>query len=100
MRITLVEGQYHQVKKMVGACGGYVQSLHRERIGAISLSAYPELREGSVMRAGPSEEALLRSMLELNGQRPASSSSLAPLFSPISAQYFEVAKGSLQEEEM
>lgn len=63
MRITLVEGQYHQVKKMVGACGGYVQSLHRERIGAISLSAYPELREGSVMRAGPSEEALLRSML-------------------------------------
>ena len=63
VRLTLVEGQYHQVKKMLGACGAYVEALHRERIGAISLANYPGLTEGGVLLAGAHEHDLLRSML-------------------------------------
>ena len=64
VRVTIVEGQNHQVKKMLGAVGASVDYLHRERIGSIRLSDYPQLSEpGSVYRAGPHEEELLRSML-------------------------------------
>ena len=67
VRITLVEGQYHQVKRMLGACGAAVCALHRERIGALSLDDYPELAvEGSFLRAGAREEELLRTMLPLH----------------------------------
>ena len=34
-----------QVKKMLGACGGAVAALHRERIGGLLLADYPELAE-------------------------------------------------------
>ena len=34
-----------QVKKMLGACGGAVAALHRERIGGLVLADYPELAE-------------------------------------------------------
>lgn len=43
-RLTITEGKYHQVKRMFGALGNAVVSLHRERIGAIVLD--PELDEG------------------------------------------------------
>lgn len=36
VRLTIVEGQYHQVKRMIGACGGYVVKLHREAIGSVT----------------------------------------------------------------
>lgn len=36
-RVTLNEGRYHQVKRMFAACGNHVLSLHREKIGAITL---------------------------------------------------------------
>jgi len=35
--LTLTEGKYHQVKRMFAAVGNRVVSLHRERIGDISL---------------------------------------------------------------
>ena len=45
-------GQYHQVKRMLGACGASVDALCRERIGGLSLADLPALAaEGSVVEA-------------------------------------------------
>lgn len=35
--LTLTEGKYHQVKRMLAAAGNRVESLHRSRIGALDL---------------------------------------------------------------
>jgi 16S rRNA pseudouridine516 synthase len=35
--LTLTEGKYHQVKRMVAATGNAVQALHRLRFGALAL---------------------------------------------------------------
>lgn len=37
--LTLTEGKYHQVKRMVAAVGNRVEELHRWRIGALELPA-------------------------------------------------------------
>lgn len=37
LRLTLTEGKYHQVKRMVAAAGNRVEALHRSRIGDLSL---------------------------------------------------------------
>ena len=37
LRLTLTEGKYHQVKRMVAAVGNRVVALHRSRIGALAL---------------------------------------------------------------
>ncbi len=39
LRLTLTEGKYHQVKRMVAAVGNRVEALHRSRIGALALPA-------------------------------------------------------------
>jgi 16S rRNA pseudouridine516 synthase len=39
LRLTLTEGKYHQVKRMVAAVGNRVEALHRSRIGGLSLPA-------------------------------------------------------------
>ena len=39
LRMTLLEGKYHQVKRMVAATGNTVQRLHRSRYGALALPA-------------------------------------------------------------
>lgn len=39
LRLTLTEGKYHQVKRMVAAVGNRVEGLHRSRIGGLGLSA-------------------------------------------------------------
>jgi 16S rRNA pseudouridine516 synthase len=39
LRLTLAEGKYHQVKRMIGASGNRVVSLHREAIGNYALPA-------------------------------------------------------------
>ena len=39
LRMTLLEGKYHQVKRMVTAAGNTVQHLHRSRYGALALPA-------------------------------------------------------------
>ncbi len=38
LRLTLTEGKYHQVKRMVAAVGNRVEGLHRSRIGALELT--------------------------------------------------------------
>ncbi len=37
LRLTLTEGKYHQVKRMVAAAGNRVEGLHRSRFGALEL---------------------------------------------------------------
>jgi 16S rRNA pseudouridine516 synthase len=37
LRLTVTEGKYHQVKRMVAAAGNHVQRLHRSRIGGFTL---------------------------------------------------------------
>ena len=37
--LTLTEGKYHQVKRMLAAVGNRVESLHRSRIGGFELPA-------------------------------------------------------------
>lgn len=39
LRLTLREGKYHQVKRMIGATGNRVTALHREAIGDIVMPA-------------------------------------------------------------
>ena len=42
--LTLTEGKYHQVKRMLAAVGNRVEALHRSRIGTIELP--PDLEPG------------------------------------------------------
>ena len=50
-RVVIREGKYHQVKRMLAACGTPVRTLHRESIGALVLDKmlnpgdYRELNE-------------------------------------------------------
>ncbi|MEQ1804544.1 MAG: 16S rRNA pseudouridine(516) synthase [Burkholderiaceae bacterium] len=37
LRLTLLEGKYHQVKRMIAAVGNRVQALHRSEFGALVL---------------------------------------------------------------
>jgi 16S rRNA pseudouridine516 synthase len=37
LRMTLLEGKYHQVKRMVAATGNTVNALHRSRYGVLTL---------------------------------------------------------------
>ena len=37
LRMTLTEGKYHQVKRMIAAVGNRVEALHRSRYGALTL---------------------------------------------------------------
>ena len=39
LRLTLLEGKYHQVKRMVAAAGNRVERLHRSAFGALILPA-------------------------------------------------------------
>jgi len=39
LALTLTEGKYHQVKRMVAAAGNHVVALHRSHFGALALPA-------------------------------------------------------------
>ncbi|MEP6790088.1 MAG: 16S rRNA pseudouridine(516) synthase [Ramlibacter sp.] len=39
LRLTLTEGKYHQVKRMLAAVGNRVEGLHRSSIGGLALPA-------------------------------------------------------------
>ncbi|MEN9544141.1 MAG: hypothetical protein RLZZ598_974 [Pseudomonadota bacterium] len=39
LRLTITEGKYHQIKRMLGAVGNRVTGLHRSSIGALALPA-------------------------------------------------------------
>ncbi|ATE61995.1 pseudouridine synthase [Thauera sinica] len=44
LRLTVGEGKYHQVKRMIGAVGNRVVALHRSRVGGLTLD--PDLEPG------------------------------------------------------
>lgn len=53
LRLTLTEGKYHQVKRMLAATGHEVVRLHRSRIGQLALPA--ELSPGQWRWLAPEE---------------------------------------------
>lgn len=57
LRLTLTQGKYHQVKRMLAAVGNRVESLHRSRIGALALPA--DLLPGQWRWLEPAELARL-----------------------------------------
>jgi 16S rRNA pseudouridine516 synthase len=59
LELTVPEGKYHQVKRMVAAAGNRVEALHRERIGGLTLPA--ELAEGTWQWLDEADLAALRS---------------------------------------
>ena len=59
LRLTLTEGKYHQVKRMVAAIGNRVEALHRSQIGALVLPA--DLAPGQWRWLSAAEVEALRS---------------------------------------
>jgi 16S rRNA pseudouridine516 synthase len=57
LRLTLTEGRYHQVKRMVAASGNRVVALHRSRYGPLELPA--SLLPGKFRWLTPEELAAL-----------------------------------------
>jgi len=57
LRMTLTEGKYHQVKRMLAAVGNRVEGLHRSQMGGLSLPA--DLAPGQWRWLWPAELALL-----------------------------------------
>lgn len=40
-RLTLTEGRYHQARRMFAAVGNHVETLHRSRVGGLTLGDLP-----------------------------------------------------------
>jgi 16S rRNA pseudouridine516 synthase len=59
LELTVQEGKYHQVKRMVAAAGNRVEALHRERIGGFVLP--PGLAPGAWQWLDDAQLAALRS---------------------------------------
>ncbi len=57
LRLTLTEGKYHQVKRMLAAVGNRVEALHRSRIGGLQLT--DELAPGQWRWLGADDLALI-----------------------------------------
>ena len=53
IRLTLTEGRYHQVKRMLAAVGNRVVELHRESVAGLTLDA--DLQPGSYRSLTPAE---------------------------------------------
>eukprot|EP00045_Choanoeca_perplexa_P003917 m.34364 g.34364 ORF g.34364 m.34364 type:complete len:318 (-) comp12294_c1_seq1:40-993(-) len=60
VRVTIVEGMYHQVKRMIGHVGGYVVELHRERIGEFVLPS--DLLPGQARELTAEQQQVLLTM--------------------------------------
>jgi 16S rRNA pseudouridine516 synthase len=56
--LTLTEGKYHQVKRMIAAAGNHVDALHRDQIGGFTLPQ--DLASGQWRWLTPDELALLK----------------------------------------
>jgi 16S rRNA pseudouridine516 synthase len=42
VRLTIIEGRYHQIRRMFAAVGNHVQHLHRTQVGGLTLDNCPE----------------------------------------------------------
>ncbi|MGK0499497.1 MAG: 16S rRNA pseudouridine516 synthase [Oceanicoccus sp.] len=56
-RLTISEGKYHQVKRMLAAVGNHIDLLHRERIADITLDE--DLAQGEYRALTPAEVACI-----------------------------------------
>jgi 16S rRNA pseudouridine516 synthase len=54
VRLTIVEGRYHQIRRMFAAVGNHVEGLHRAKIGGLALN---DLASGSWRALGAEEVA-------------------------------------------
>ena len=59
IKLTLTEGKYHQVKRMLAAVGNRVEALHRAQMGGLQLDA--NLREGQWRWLTAEDLALIKS---------------------------------------
>ena len=59
-RVTVYEGKYHMVKRMLAGCGTPVLQLHRLSIGALTLD--PALSPGAYRELQPAEAMLVFSL--------------------------------------
>jgi 16S rRNA pseudouridine516 synthase len=57
LRLTLTEGKYHHVKRMIAAVGNRVESLHRSAFGALTLPA--DLASGEWRWVDSAQRAML-----------------------------------------
>ncbi|MDQ2927860.1 MAG: 16S rRNA pseudouridine(516) synthase [Caldimonas sp.] len=57
LRLTLVEGKYHQVKRMVAAAGNRVEELHRSEFGGVRVN---DLASGAWRWLSAAEEEALQ----------------------------------------
>jgi len=62
LAMTIVEGRYHQVKRMLAAVGNHAAALHRSSIGDYAMPA--DLKEGQWRWIDPHEMALLAQPIE------------------------------------
>jgi 16S rRNA pseudouridine516 synthase len=58
LSLTLTEGKYHQVKRMLAAVGNRVEALHRSRIGGLALPQ--DLAPGQWRWLDPAQVEVLR----------------------------------------
>jgi 16S rRNA pseudouridine516 synthase len=70
VRITLYEGRYHQVRRMVAALGSRVTGLHRERIGGLTLD--PGLAPGQWRPLQPDERQAVLAVSGVELESPGS----------------------------
>jgi 16S rRNA pseudouridine516 synthase len=67
IELTITEGRYHQVKRMLAAVGNHVTGLHRIQVGGIRLDEslapgeYRPLKAEEIANAGRSDQAPLSS---------------------------------------
>ena len=62
-RVTVTEGKYHQVRRMLAARGHDTLALHRERVGPLALD--PALRPGETRELTETELSGLRQAVDL-----------------------------------
>ena len=63
LQITIHQGIYHQVKRMLAAVGNKVEKLHRQQVGALNLNDLA-LDVGEWMYLSPEQVELAKSRME------------------------------------
>ncbi len=80
LRMTLTEGKYHQVKRMIAAAGNRVEALHRSRFGALTLDG--TLAPGQWRWVSAAERAAL---VAAPGAAPGAAPAVSPTGAPAAA---------------
>ena len=68
LQMTVHQGVYHQVKRMLAAVGNKVESLHRQQIGALDLTGMPDLVEGRWIYLNAEQVALAKTRNDLDSE--------------------------------